>query len=81
MKILLTKSIDEKMKKNDNFKAFVFDSLNRHLSGDWGTVSEEDSIANTKEPLFSLSAYTFKDVIIWIKQDVDIITILYPSEY
>lgn len=81
-KTYMTARIAEKMNKNDAFNSFVSQSLDRHLSGDWGEVCAEDTQLNNSNPLDSLSAYTDTDgVKIWIKQENDIIIILFPSQY
>lgn len=82
IKTIATAAIAEKMKTSSNFCKFVISSLDRHFRGDWGEVSMDDSTANTCDPLYALSAYTNLDGIkIWIKQDYDVVTVLFPSEY
>ena len=61
--------------------------LRRHMSGDWGELSDEDAKENEfslKEGLRLLSAYrTGKGQKIWIitESDRSATTILLPSEY
>jgi hypothetical protein len=61
--------------------------LDRHASGDWGEVSEEDANANCLALDIGsrlLSAYTIADEVrIWIITEADRVctTILLPSEY
>lgn len=82
IRVIATATIAEKVHENTSFERFVNNSLDRHFSGDWGDISEEDAAVNTNAPLHALSAYTNPDgVKIWIKQDYDIITVLFPSEY
>lgn len=82
IKTIATVGIAEKMETSPEFCKFVISSLDRHFCGDWGEVSEDDSAANASDPLYALSAYTDpNDVKIWIKQDYNIVTVLFPSEY
>ena len=82
IRVTATAAIAKKVHKNTGFERFINNSLNRHFSGDWGDISEEDAAANTSDPLYALSAYTAPDgVKIWIKQDYDVVTVLFTSEY
>ncbi|POP33372.1 hypothetical protein C3B58_07675 [Lactonifactor longoviformis] len=70
------------MNRSDDFNQFILDSIHRHLSGDWGEVSDSDMESNNTDPLYSLSAYIAPDgQKIWIKQDCTILTVLFPEEY
>lgn len=76
-----TKAINEKMNADPIFSLFVFQSLHRFLSGDWGEVSEEDAATNNAAPEYALGAYIDENgVKIWIKADDPIITVLFPNE-
>lgn len=82
VKTYMTAAVADKMNASDTFNQFVLDSLNRHLSGDWGDVSEADAADNAAESLNAMSAYIGTDgVKIWVKQDYNIITVLFPDEY
>lgn len=82
IKTIATAAIAEKIQASDTFHNFVISSITRHLIGDWGEVSAADAEANTNDPHYALSAYTAPDgVKIWIKQDYDVVTVLFPSEY
>lgn len=81
MRFCTTVGVAEKMEQFKEFKQFVHDSLSRHLSGDWGDINEEDAEINNTDPEYALSAYTLDGVKIWLKQDDDIITVLFPDEY
>jgi hypothetical protein len=65
----------------------VLDHLERHLSGDWGEVCEEDRQENElseKNGWRILSAYTLKNgVVIWVITEADrpSTCFLLPSEY
>lgn len=82
IKTYLTAGIAEKAKKNSDFYQFIATCIKRHLSGDWGDTCAEDARMNDKNPLEAMSAYTSPDgVKIWIKQDYNVLTVLFPSEY
>ena len=82
MKFYTTQAIAENMESNPLFKSFVLESVNRHLSGDCGETSAEDAALNNENPLDSLSSYIFEENIkIWIKQDGEILAVLFPEEY
>lgn len=82
MKFYTTRAIAEHMASNPLFKSFVLESVSRHLSGDWGEICAEDAALNNENPLDSLSSYIFEEnTKIWIKQDGEILTVLFPAEY
>ena len=82
IKTMFTKRIAIKMNENDDFNQFVLDSIYRHLSGDWGDVSPADADVNSSDPLYALSAYKSPDGMkIWLKQDYNVLTVLFPDEY
>lgn len=82
IKTIVTAAIAEKMETSPEFYRFVISSLDRHFRGDWGEVSGEDSATNTSDPRYALSTYPGPDgVKIWIKQDYNVVTVLFPSEY
>ncbi len=85
--IVVTRSVNDLMGEDVGFYMHVHESLNRHVEGDWGDLSEEDKFTNEAalldgERLFS--AYT-KDGSppIWIitEWDRSATTILFPDEY
>ena len=82
-----TEGIDALISDDRDFMAFVNDALNRHCSGDWGNVSEEDKKANSlalKEGGRLMSAYSFPPMPkIWIITEADRsrTTVLLPREY
>lgn len=79
--IVTTRTIFNEMQRNPEFAAFVNESLRRFRRGDWGDVSPTDAQINDDEPEYALGAYRRQGVKIWIKQDGENITVLYPSEY
>ena len=82
IKTIATAGVAAEMSNSDSFNQFVFDSIRRHLSSDWGEVSENDRETNNAATLYALSAYTAWDGRkIWIKQDCNILTVLFPDEY
>lgn len=82
MKMYTTAGVAAKIRANDDFGIFVNISLNRHLAGDWGDTCPEDAELNNSDPLNAMSSYTYDDdTKIWVKQENDIIIILFPSEY
>lgn len=82
VKTIFTAKIAAKMNASDTFNQFVLDSIYRHLSSDWGDVSESDAKENTADPLNALSIYTAPSgVKIWVKQDYNILTVAFSDEY
>ena len=73
--------------QDPDFAKFVQKSLNRHVKGDWGTLSDEDKQENElslKEGYRLISAYEAKGLPkIWIITEADrsATTILFPDEY
>ena len=78
MKFYTTQAIAENMESNPLFKSFVLESVNRHLSGDWGETCIEDAALNNEkgpdnimtlfETLFLMlscmvAGYCYKDII------------------
>jgi hypothetical protein len=60
--------------------------LNRHKSGDWGDVCDEDKQANNnalKHDLRVLSSYLVDGEKLWVitEWDRSVTTVLFPSEY
>lgn len=80
--MFVTNEVNEKMEQDPIFSLFVFESLLRFVSGDWGDVTEEDAADNNAAPEYALGAYIDENgVKIWIKADDPAITVLFPSEY
>lgn len=77
-KTIATIGVMEKMNNEPIFNRFVVKSLDRFFSGDYGEVKEPEENTGTDK----LAVYSFyEDCKIWIKQDYNIITVLFPSEY
>ena len=70
------------METRKGFKEFLMNCLTEFYSGVWGEVSEEDKNNNDKAPSHAMAAYIFEgDCKIWIKRDIDVVTVLLPEEY
>lgn len=82
IKTVATAGVAAAISNSDSFNQFVLDSIRRHFSSDWGEVSEDDTQANNAAPLYALSAYTAWDGRkIRIKQNCNVLTVLFPDEY
>lgn len=87
--VVVTRAVHALIEENETFKKFVNDSLNRHISGDWGDLDDEDKASNEMaikhgDRIFS----TYKTVLchekkIWIITEADrsATTVLFPSDY
>jgi hypothetical protein len=87
-KIYLTRGVNDLVADDNGFAKFVLLSLRRHISGDWGEMSEEDKQANERSVvdgrLRIFSSYnTGRLRKIWIITEADrsATTILFPEEY
>jgi hypothetical protein len=86
-KIVVTCGVNDEMNRNEKFAIHVWLSLERHLAGDWGSLCDEDRVANEMaleggERL--LSSYASEGVMpIWIitEWDRSVTTVLFPDEY
>ena len=84
-KVVMTQDIARFMDEKE-FYMKVMECLNRHVSGDWGSVCEEDKAENDRALESGdriLSAYETSHGKIWIitEWDRSVTTILFPSEY
>lgn len=86
--IYMTDGINSAAQENGKFCQFVEKALERHLTGDWGDLAEEDkalndsAVANGDDRIFS--SYKFNDhTKVWIitEWDRSATTILFPDEY
>lgn len=79
MKVYCTKEVSLTIKQKAGFRGFVNNSLDRFFSGDFGECKDqEQNTDNDKLGVYSTENNDFK---IWIKQDYDIVTVLFPSEW
>ena len=84
--MVLTRGINDKVAGDTNFAKFVWDSIKRHIRGDWGDLGNEDKEENElalKEGFRLFSAYKNGKEKIWIITEADrsATTVLFPDEY
>ena len=84
--IFMTRGVNDRVANNEKFAKFVFNCLQRHTSGDWGDLCEEDRNENElslKQGFRILSSYHTRVYKIWIITEADrsATTILFPQEY
>ena len=86
-RMVMTPGIAEALESEGKpFADFVFQSVARHLLGDWGDVSEGDKVANDADLIRGgrlFSGYSNPAGRIWIITEADrsATTILFPNEY
>lgn len=77
IKTHVSAEIKTMMNKSNTFNDFVFDSINRHLSCDWGDVSDDNKSTNDKNFFQALSSYKGPGGLkILLKQDGIYLTVL-----
>ena len=90
--IVCTRRIKALTDANPMFGAFVQECIGRHLSCDWGDITEDDremndeSVRQEKEggsPDALMSSYNLGDENVWIitEGDRSVTTVLFPDEY
>ena len=84
--LLMTRGVNNRVAKDIVFAKFVFQSLRRHASGDWGECGKEDWQENEfslDKRLRLFSVYKAGQVKIWIITEADrsATTVLFPEEY
>jgi hypothetical protein len=88
--LMMTKSVMKKTTEDKQYNNFVTNSIGRHLSGDWGDVSENDkqsnndSVLNGNDMICSKYIYapdTSLNIFIITDADRKHTTVLFPSEY
>ena len=85
--IYITCGVNKQITDNAKFAIFVSDSLNKHIRGEWGEISEDDKEENQfslNRDLRLFSAYERNDFPkIWIITEADrsVTTVLFPDEY
>lgn len=84
--LVVTMGVNNLIAEDKEFSKHVFQSIQRHLAGDWGDLCDEDRVANELAiqqggRLFSV----YKDGMptIWIitEWDRSATTVLFPDEY
>ena len=84
--VVMTHALNEWVQSDLARYEFLLTSLDRHQSGDWGNVCEEDAQTNEAALTYGsrvLSAYTHEGTAIWIITEADrsYTTMLFPSDY
>lgn len=87
--VVMTIAVNDKMyATDDSFASFVYESLRRYSSGDWGEMCEEDKAQNEQalidgERLMGSYENRERGWKIWIitEWDRSVTTILFPDEY
>ena len=79
--VFFTRGISYHCEKDEEFTAFVHESVTRFLKGDWGSVVGEDKCLNDECPEVALGVYRMEYQMIWIKRDGETVTVLFPAEY
>lgn len=84
--LVATAGVAYLMETDHTFRTGVLNSLNRHFSGDWGDMDEEDCETNEEALQHGfriMSDYSVNDVRIWIITEADrsATTVLFPEEY
>lgn len=87
--IYSTDKVNDRLSQDNGFSLFMLVSLNRHLNGDWGNISEgdkatnEDALANGLRLMSVYNRMGHPEDTIWIITEADrsVTTILFPDEY
>ena len=84
--VLMTANIQSLIEYSQLTNEFIFESLKRHVRGDWGNLEDEDKAVNDeslKTGCRILSAYKHNEIDIWIITEADrsATTVLLPSDY
>ena len=85
--LVVTRAVHDMMNSNEEFEKHVHLSIERHLAGDWGDVSDDDRVANelalkSEDRLFS--AFKGEGMPkLWVitEGDRSSTTVLFPDEY
>lgn len=91
-RVVVTIGVNEESKHSEEFQVFIQLCLNRHQSGDWGDLSEDDkksndySLENNGRILSSYDIPEEMDISeckLWFitEWDRSVTTALFPSEY
>ena len=85
--ICLTSLVSDRMYQDELFNDFLHRAIDRHLSGDWGDMCEEDKALNEEAVRLGneriMSVYKQNGDTLWIITEADrsYTTILFPDEY
>jgi hypothetical protein len=85
-RIVWTRGVNDRVAVDTSFSLFIWESLKRHTTCDWGELSAEDKKENDfslDKQLRLLSSYQYGGIKIWIITEANrsVTTILFPSEY
>ena len=87
-RLVATRNVVERMENQSAFREFVYKSLFRYRSNDWGDLNKEDRASNDyaidhNERILAVYKDNNLDVTIWIitEWDRSVTTILFPIEY
>ena len=83
---VMTRGVAALCEENCAFPILIAACLNKHVSGDWGEVCDEDRAENEdalKVGNRLMSVYTLGETKIWIitEWDRSVTTVLFPEEY
>lgn len=83
--VCLTRGVNDHAAEDSDFARFVFDSLRRHVHGDWGDLCPEDKQENefsVENGYRLLSSYNGpRKIFIITEADRSSTTVLFPEEY
>lgn len=85
--LVMTRGISDLMADNMEFTNHVQLSISRHLAGDWGSVCDDDRVANELALLEGDRLFSVYEKVglpkIWIitEWDSSVTTVLLPEEY
>lgn len=87
-RLVATRNVVDRMENQSAFREFVYKSLFRYRSNDWGDLNKEDRASNDyaidhNERILAVYKDNNLDVTIWIitEWDRSVTTILFPIEY
>lgn len=85
--LVMTRGVNDMMVNNEEFACHVRLSIQRHMAGDWGDVSDEDRVENELalqegDRLFSVyNKVGLSKLWIITEWDRSATTVLFPEEY
>lgn len=84
--LMVTRGVNGLIAEDTEFSKHVFQSVQRHLAGDWGDLCDEDRTANElalRQGGRLFSVYKDGGPTIWVitEWDRSVTTVLFPDEY
>ena len=86
--LYLTRGVFDECEKDTVFYEFVKSSVKRHVTGDWGDMTDDDKAENEFSPdkhlrIFSAYERQGSNKKIWVITEADrsVTTVLFPDEY